>query len=210
MPEYHKSQDKMKARQETIIKPYKSIFKSTIPQDKQYWCLCATCAKDNGRILIGSELDCVIKERFCAIDNFHGVDTNKSIININKTITKAHWYNKSIVEALVEASKEPDFNPAVINFDSINGPKIAANTLADILYIISKADIRDVMIVCNIIKRTRGVDYPIEDFYDTLDNNKLYQKSIMLMPWKSLPQRYTYNGSNKRTIMTSFILYNKI
>jgi hypothetical protein len=207
MTAYHNSPSKLKARDETIFKMYEKLFgRTTLPKSKQYWTLCAQCATEDGSVLHGSELHQAIKTKFIDATQFYGVDENKSIIKTNSQLKQCHWYNNNFIYAMWESISE--FNPGIINFDSINGPKITCSNITSIMYTISKIDIKDVMIIANIITRNRGKRWSVDDIEHLLQTSKTYQKCIA-SGWESYPKSYTYGGSTGRSEMTSIIFYKK-
>lgn len=209
MTSYHKSDKKYKAREDTIIKPYCKLFGKKIPEDKQYWTICATCATEDGNILKGSELYHVHSKGFLDISQFNGVDIDKEVIRLNSKIPDAKWYNTSITSALIEAGAKGHLNPAVVNFDSINEPKIATSVLSDILLILSEYKIRNVMVVANIIMQSYGKNMnDPETITDNLYANFNFKKAMHLHEWQALQKIYTYKGSTNKSVMSSVILYN--
>lgn len=208
MTAYHISDKKATAREETIIKTYRKIFNCrSIPNNKQYWTLSAVCSDKLGNILPWCELDQVLKSELITIDQFHGVDRCAKIIRSNRNIKNANWYHGSFFNTLAEAV---GFNPAIINYDSTNAPELACITLLDILTLCANRNIKNVMVIGNIIIKCRRLQYDSEDIVSNLSRYKIFDHTIKLGDWKCVENSYMYFGSGKNvTKMMSVIFYNK-
>jgi hypothetical protein len=113
---------KLKARQETIIKMYRKYFSDSLPEEKQYWTMCATHTDGDGQLLMGSELDQMLRDGLITINQFHGVDIDLSIIDNNsKFLPQAHWYLGDFYNTMVKNIN--DFNPGIVNCDHLKMPQ---------------------------------------------------------------------------------------
>ena len=103
---------KIEARHQTVIGAYQAIFLAKLPKCKQYWTLCARQVDADG-LLNGSELQQILEARLITERQFHGVDKDERIIELNrKHLPKAHWYCDNLYTVLSNASP---FDPAIVN-----------------------------------------------------------------------------------------------
>lgn len=206
MTQYHISEKKRIAREETIIKPYHQLYnRRVLPRNKQYWTLSALCSDAKGNYLQGCELHHMIKSGLISPEQFHGVDNDPKIVNKNKHLQLSNWYCGDFFNVLSQAK---DFNPAIINYDSTSCPELASVTLADILALCTNQNISDVMVVGNICVKIRYRSYTIQDVADHLCTTDLFRHVVNMGNWSCLPKQYVYSGSGKNvTKMCSVVFY---
>jgi hypothetical protein len=223
-PEYRKSIRKAKSRKETIIDPYKSIFnRNSIPDDKQYWCLCNYQADEDGNIPKTSEIAQLKENGLINFNQFHGVDLGEDEINRNKThIPDANWYHGELYEIIVKNNKI--FNPAIINIDLTVMDAKAISIVTMIMRHINRKKINNVMIVLNIMltnpygtcgrkKQIRNKTILNNDLGKKFIDDKLWVNVFGMGNWKVYSNDnnniYTYTGAGEQTTMSTLIFYKK-
>lgn len=205
---------KQQARQATIIQPYRKLFGNTLPPNKQYWTLCGEMAKDN-TILDGCELSQMVQEDLISPDQFHGVEGNSQIhqLNIqalaNSPLNTAHLYNEEFTKVLDITLGCGNLNPGIVYLDTIQGPKKAVSLLSTTLDILNQIN-GPMMVVWNFIKENkyRGVNFSWEHVESIAKKNYLYQNVIQ--NWKQFGQCtvFQYGGTGKSsTTMGSVVFY---
>jgi len=217
---------KVKARNETIVKMYRKYFSQSLPKGRQYWTIGGQCADTNGQIIEGCELYHLLSERIITADQFHSVEVNKDIYKINSKIKDVRWYHKDFYQAMVESDNVDNFNPAVINFDSLFMPKNGTEYLGKLLNFLTNIKIANVMVVANFILQSRYLSSSNEKAIELLSGVPsicyALEKAIELLlgvhsvryalenGWELHKESYTYNGTGgKRTVMGTIILVNR-
>jgi hypothetical protein len=200
---------KIEARNQTIIAIYRSFFYQKLPPHKQYWTLCARHVDDRGELLNGSELSQLLQEKIITKKQFHGVDRDQDIIHINsKYINEANWYCGDLYSVLGNSS---NFNPAIVNCDLIEGPKTGSYLAGQILHLLTRRNVRDVVFVINFVIGSRF--YPegisVDAIVEFLNKNTLFNIALADGDWRYLPEIYCYDGtgSKSKTRMGSIIFY---
>lgn len=199
---------KLMARHETIISPYQSIFGSKLPDDKQYWSMCGLCANAKNELLNGSELDQMIKENLITSNQFHGVEIEKERYDKNKLVPlNTNWYHGDLYNTIVATD---NFNPGIVNVDSLLMPDKGAVYFSKIMYIVNSRKINNIMLIWNCILKTWYHQCTLENMINELYKNTHFQ-SAYPNGWNIKNSSYVYSGSgeHKRTILASVILFKK-
>jgi hypothetical protein len=199
---------KQHARSETIISQYKNNFGIEIPKDKQYWTLSGQCADSSGNQLKGCELWQILESKLISKNQFHGVEINKEIYDLNvKAFPDTNWHNDDFYRAMIKAKSNDDFNPAIVNIDlirTIDGGGVYASKILSFLTEVCD----EVLVVVNVILHMRY--YKTKNGEDVINFlNKHHQfRHAMRGNWTLLKDYYEYNGTGEtgsRTKMGSFI-----
>lgn len=198
---------KVGARYETIVKMYRKYFSQSLPKGSQYWTIGGQCADTNGQIIEGCELYHLLSERIITADQFHSVEVNEDIYNINSKIKDVRWYHKDFYQAMVESDNVDNFNPAVINFDSLFMPKNGTQYLGKLLNFLTKIKIANVMVVANFILQSRYFLSSIEKAIELLSGVPSICYALE-NGWKLHEESYTYNCGT-RTVMGTIIFVNR-
>lgn len=200
---------KQKARAETIVSQYNKFFDKYVPKNKQYWTMCGQCATPEGKPLDGCEYHQMIKDGFIMSCQFHGVEINSEIHELNvKAFPETNWYNEDFYRQLVKNIKDNDFNPAVVNVDLPKTPDKGVHYISKILSLLTEYS-SNVLVVVNVILRMR--------YYKTKDGNYVlnllnrfpqFNHIIHEGKWKIGEEYYSYNGAGEtgsRTCLGSLI-----
>lgn len=207
---------KEKAREETILSTYGSLFSDRLPDDKQYWTMCSTHTNDDGSFSVGSELGQVMGAGLITPDQFYGVDVVDSIIDANKNaMPSANWIYDDFVSAMREEAFKGTFNPGIINADFISMHKKASRTVADIIELVTYADVHDVMVVANVMynnpyaNKRVPEEILVDDMLDIYLKYNHFKRAWSKGGWGVLPDFYCYmgTGTNSKTIMVSMIFF---
>ena len=200
---------KLKARMETIIKMYRKHFYYTLPENKQYWTMCGQCSTSKGKLVKGCELDQILKEKLIISGQFHGVESQNEIAELNNQIEiDAHFHHNDFYRAMVESDNDDDFNPAIVNADMISMPVTAAEYLSRIIAFLTQRS-NNIMLICNLVLRCRCKHVAGSDIIKTLNNKPLFRRNIK--HWYMEPNFYQYygTGNNNNSIMGSVIFVKK-
>jgi len=206
---YEACPKKLEARQQTIINVHRKLFGNSIPKDKQYWSICGRCSYENGKLVNLCEPDQLIKAKLIRPQQFYGVEIEPTIYQFNKNSNRdINWLLGDFYDTMVEYSNHNKFNPAIINCDMLLMPKCGVEYLSRILHFITSLKIKNVMIVCNMIMKTRQHVAKAEDIISGLEKESCFQASMNECDWKIYNQFYWYNGTGKtRTKMGTIILF---
>ena len=204
------SNKKKTARVETIINPYREIFGYSLPEDKQYWTMCATHYNENNSLLEGSELHQLLESGLISEKQFHGVDIESDIIEKNRqAIPTAKWFCQNFHRKMVQARNNGEFNPGIVNCDHIVMPKRGTIILAQLLSFLSHFD--NVMLIGNLVLKARTHYSSINEMLDLLCQQPNFQKAWNTREWNIYNnEAYQYNGAGKNTtVMGSIVFYKK-
>ena len=204
---YESCPKKHKARQETIILPYRQHFGQSIPKDKQYITLCATHHDDNKKLLKGSELHQLLEAKLITIDQFVGIDYDEEIIRENReAIPDASWDFGDLYKTLIELGNNGKLNPAIVNCDLLQMPKAGTVEVAKIMALLSSFD--DIMLISNCILKNRGRRCSQNEMVHYLYRHEQF-KFALQCGWKLHDNKsYGYHGTGKDyTDMGSVVFY---
>ena len=204
---YESCPKKHKARQETIMLPYRKHFGHSLPKEKQYITLCATHYNENNQLLEGSELDQLLKDKLITIDQFIGVDRDKEIIEKNReAIPDAVWHFGDLYRVLIDLENKNQLNPGIVNCDLLHLPEVGSEYVSKVLAFLSYYE--DLMVVINLILKSRGRRYSKDDMMQCLYKNDMFKLALQ-SGWKLHDNAcYGYHGTGKDfTDMGSIVLY---
>lgn len=201
---------KLNARMETIIEPFRDLFGSPLPANKQYWTMCASHTDESGDILPGCELDQMLSESLITPDQFHGVDIDEDIITANAAgIPEAHWHHGDFHRTMIQAKNDGDFHPGIVNCDHLRMPQSGgAEYVARLLAFLS--DQLDVLFVANLIlspPRNNASCEP-QEYLDLLSSYHQFQYA-MTRGWHHEDRIYVYGGTGQesRTVLGTMVFW---
>lgn len=200
---------KREARYQTIIKVYQKHYKNnSIPDNSQYWSVCGKCSHEIGKIDINCEPDQLIKYGLIKPYQFYGVEIDSEIHKFNKECDKnINWLLGDFYEKMIEYSNHHNFNPAIVNLDTLLMPKNGGRYLAKIMYFLTTS-CKETMLVCNLIMKTRRHVATVKDIVSSLENESCFQGAMNIGKWNMYKNIYIYNGTgNTKTKMGSIILF---
>jgi len=204
---------KQKARWETIISQYQSNFSQSMPKEKQYWSMCSQCADDHGNPSEGRELSQMVSGGLISQGQFHGVEINKGIHDLNvSAYPDENWHNKDMYQAMAEAHGVGEFNPGIVNLDLIQTPETGASYISRCMALLT-ATSTDLVVIANFILRkrfynTKSGDYAVE----ALNRYPQFRYAMTEGKWKMCESYYSYDGTGdtgSRTWMGSLIFVQK-
>jgi len=213
---YCRCQKKANARRDTIIDIYRERFSKALPVEKQYWTLAGPCYDDKGRLGTSSEIWQLTASGLIFARQYHGIDNSEEIIDKNKQAAPgANFYHGDFVRKLKEQSSVPGFNPGIIHADYTRLKETSVVDTSNIVYLIERSNISNVMIVMNFPwnnpygKKFVEEDTPItpEDVIELFQSNQRFNASWNKR-WSIYPKFYSYDGTGERskTKMVTFIL----
>jgi len=178
---------KIRTRDDTIIDTIHQVFGNKIPENRQYWTLC-------GRSIgSGTEFDQLIKSGLIKPEQFNGVEINPDIHLENMSLPQGHFWQGDFYEVMLNHKHTREFNPAAVNFDSVNMPTEAANQFAKIFRLLSRVEETPILFIANVVLSCYSHRSSIDDFITRLGKKIpwwAYQKWI---PFNE--QYYEYNGT---------------
>jgi len=218
LPEFY-CKRKTTARTKTIIDIYRKYFDDSIPNDRQYWTMCASQVKNN-KLQENSELGQMLHSKLINANQFYGVDIDKDVIVKNrKIIPEATWINNDFKTAMQQYQIKSNFNPAIINADFICMGTRAVPRSSEILSFVADIDVNNILMIANIMVTNpyEHKFYTEEDIFESSDKifeqykkNKSFLYAVS-QGWKIHEDYYVYPGSGKNvgTFMTSYMFYKK-
>lgn len=204
---------KAQARLETIINIYQELFQKAMPINKQYWTLAGPCYDANGRLGKCSEIWQLTASGLIFTKQYHGVDNGLEIIEKNRIAAPtASFYHGDFVTQLQIAAESGKFNPGIIHADFTKLKETSVVDTSNIVYLVDKQDIHDMMIVMNFPWNNpyrgafKGIIKP-EEVMELFQNNQRFTSSWSDL-WSVYPKCYSYGGTGERskTTMCTFIL----
>jgi len=215
---------KRHARSVTIIEKYRENFSESLPEEKQYWTLCgrsgSRCRKSGGTLpylIKGCELDQILEVGLIKSGQFFGVERESVIYEVNQRVSGANWIHGDFLNSLREAAYRGEFNPGVVNYDSVQRPTTNPTYLASILKLIVDAGIRNVLVVANTILRSRKLcKLEPEDILKSLISEASMEYAWNKAQWEKAPLRldnwcYEYDGTGEdsTTLMGTVVFVRK-
>jgi len=199
---------KHKAREETIVNLYRTIFgKPSIPKSKQYWTISGQCSSGDSKVIPNCEYDHVVSSKLIKPVQFHGAEIVPEIYEANKTIVGPNWYLGDFYQTMVAQDNIGNFKPAVVNADLLMMPENGAMYLSKILAFLTALKIKNVMVIGNLILRYRQFKFTNEDTVKFLSEDPQFKYAMEVGQWNIYDQGYTYNGTgDNRTIMGTVVL----
>ena len=215
---------KRHARSVTVIEKYRENFRDSLPKEKQYWTLCGrsgSFSKASGGVLPhlikSCELDQILEAGLIESSQFFGVEREASIHKSNKLVSGASWVHGDFLSGLRGAAYQGEFNPGVINYDSVQRPTTNPTYLASILKLVVDAGIRNVLVVANTILRSRKLcKLEPEDILKSLISEPSMEYAWNKAQWEKAPWRldnwcYEYDGTGEdsTTLMGTVVFVRK-
>jgi len=200
---------KKQESRDIIIQSYKYYSGHTkLPKNKQFWSLCGECVK-NSKLISNSEPDQFIKSGIILPYQYHGVEINEDIYNINRQYEGINWYNGDFYKVIMNTPKS-HFNPGIIHFDTTQFPEQTIITFRRIISWINFRKIKKVMVVYNInlssyMAKHKRSQHQMEEVVFGDINLRKYLKEGWI-----LPEQYTsYPGTGNQSCsnMISLIFY---
>lgn len=204
---------KIDYRNIAVIDKYRSITgNQRLPIEKQYWTMCGKCARKdetgNYSIYENCELDQVLSSGLIRDRQFHGVEIDTDIFQINRlAANQVNWHNGDFWRVIRDASSKPWFNPGIVHIDHIRLPKDTALFAGTVMEILSDKDIRDVLLIISCLVKWGPVTSGTEDLVKYLKDTSSYQLSYP-KGWEMHDEWYWYQGSGRGgSEMASFALW---
>lgn len=195
------------ARENTIILPYRSLFYNRLPPRKQYWTMCGLSITDQ------CEYQQMLDEKLIRPSQFHGVEIDPTLANQNIRHHRhepSFWYCNDFYRQMIEQSAKGEFNPGIVNVDTLQTPEKAAKNVGRIMMLLSEYN--DFLLVVNVITKIRSYK-PVsgEHVIEKIVEHPYFVKAYEKGGWEVPEYYYHYNGHDGtgRTEMTTRIFYRK-
>ena len=207
---------KAQARLDTIINPYQELFHKSIPINRQYWTLAGPCYDENGKLGTHSEIWQLTASGLIFTKQYCGVDNGLKIIEKNRIAAPtAKFIHGDFVKSMFIAAEDGTFQPSIIHADFTHLAKTSIVDTSNIIYLVDKLDLSDIMITCNFPynnpyagKLTEEIDHTwiLKLFENNQRFNSSWNEKWSIYP-KYYPKYYTYGGTgkNSNTTMITFI-----
>lgn len=192
---------KTTARQETIINQYREHYGYSLPVDAQYWSMSGQCSDSSGTPRIGCELDQIVSGGLITESQFHGVEIQKDICDLNKiAYPNSNWYNDDFLNAM---KSSVNFNPGIVNADLIQTPETGSLYISKCMDFLSQFN-NDIMFIANFIIQMRHYDLKDGNYViESLNKQPLFVHSMSYGSWTFDNQFYKYNGTGSEKSKTS-------
>lgn len=186
-------------RRHCIIENYRWLSgNSAVPGKQQYWTICGNHVK-KGSLLPGSELSQMVDEELISTKQFHGVDSDATIITANRAaLPGANWYHGDFSTVVNRAE---NFDPAIVHIDTIHMFKTAAEISRGAITRLEHCE-KPVMLVVNVVLK-RPVDKVRNDPMGFL--NKF--ESLVTAEWLVKDEIYIYQGAATKRSSTHLATY---
>lgn len=198
------SKRKIIARQESVIEEYYRITgRKYLPTKKEYWTLASLCSTPEGKLLPGSELDCLLKSDFLTTNQFHSIEHEKDNgISIHESNMRldGNWYLGKFHNVFQDNAK----NPGILNVDTMNTFKKFQRQFWQILDCASQWD--DVVCIFNFVSRMDWYKRKceIDDIKNIMSNSNNYHISKC---WNFHDNLYEYDGKCGISKMLTLYFY---
>jgi hypothetical protein len=200
---------KVRSRIDTIVIPYRHLFGHALAKDQQFWSMCGAHyhMSDSGPLQQKGELGQLLDEKLLTPNQYYGVDCNDGIIENNRKVYPSiNWTFGDFKSVMAAHASAGLFNPAVINYDGVMGPKYGAPYVKSIMQLVDNNHRDNVLLVGNFVLRI-----PYRKAAQCSGFSVVHRLLQIYTPpdhWHLLPYYYTYKGGStnrSRSIMGSFI-----
>jgi len=204
--------EKLNARLNTIITPYRELFNNSIPINEQYWTLAGSILNEKGKINKDSEINQLLSENLISKSQFFGVDQNKEIIQSNSNNMKeVNWIHNTLKDAILNAIQNNSFNPAIINIDHVSMPKQACKDFKDIFKILTLIKKKNLLVILNTLTTNpyNNESCDPNSIVDILNSDQFFSHYLKTGNWNTLNKHYNYSGSGntKKSKLTTLIFW---
>ena len=202
--------EKKRARENTIIKPYRDKYGWVVPRGFQYWTLCGLCAEDK-KMVPGCELDHMVSAGIIEPEQFFGVEVKKSIYDRNKHIKGPHWFHNDINQEIINYNVVGNFKPSIVNLDMTSYPNNCCQKFGAIMLTISRLK-HPVMLVGNFVLKAWMHDRKDPNFIvDELNDKAQVKEALSIADWEYDQRCYEYRGASGRgtSVLGTIILHKK-
>jgi hypothetical protein len=138
------------------------------------------------------------------------VDRDREIIKDNALhLPKSHWHCGDLYAVL---SKFSPLNIGIVNCDFLEGPKTGAFFLGRVLHLITKRDLRKVMVVANFILKSRfNPDVGVDAIIEQLNKTTNFKHALSEGDWKVYKANKVYcyegTGTKSKTKMGTIVFF---
>lgn len=200
--------EKVKARHNSIIVPYRNLFSHSLSPNKQYLTLTAEHDFNNNlsesRHLCDAGLLTTVKQ-------YHGINNDIKIVNRNKiNIPEANFWHGDIYQFIKERILDDTFNPGIIYIDTTGEPVTQITKTLRIMQLLQYV-FKDMMIVVNFILKNpnNGKVYTIDGINEMIRHNEAYKELFDDNGGTIWKYFNTHQYFNNKTEMGSYIFYFK-
>ena len=188
---------KMEARSCSVIEPYRLLTGNRcLPADTQYWTMGGAHFKGEGENVeaIPGELGQVTSGGLIDVSQWRGVDRDAVTTERNqKFYPEAWWAEGDFYETMQTACARGEFNPGLVNYDGVMGPKYGIPYLVDILWLIDYNVRGPMVLVANFVLKN---PYRANLTCDPKTVLPVLLKEEYTVPdhWSIVPMLWNYHG----------------
>lgn len=181
------------SRKDTVTDAYAHIFGTPVLQG-QMWSLCAR----------GDEYRQLTNDGFLKPGQYHGVDSDLGNIEANRAdFPEANWHHGDLFTVLSHQITDLAFNPAIVNFDSVE-MKRAVNYGMDLIELLESQ--HRIMVVVNVVLTIHGHEPIVGYMAEQLAKSGRWARAERL-GWRRRPEAYRYRGHGPNTVMETHIFW---
>ena len=206
---------KVESRLYSVIKPYRQLTgRRSLPADKQYWTMCGAHyeVKDDGIQAARGEMGQLVDSGLITSSQWRGVDRESVVVENNKRLyPETQWFCGDFKEQLVQACVRGKFNPGIINYDGVMGPKFGLSYLRSIMLLIDANVTGELFMSANFVLRS---PYRKDLSFDPMKVVSTLVDKYYVVPdhWTIVPRFWHYRGGaskSSQTRMGTFIFVKK-
>lgn len=211
---YGSCSKKSESRDTTIISAWRNLTGAKdIPAKSQYWTLCGpmySAKASTPTLQANCELNHVLREGLIQPHQFHGVEFIPEIHDANVAAVRHQWskdgpklYEGEFRTVFASAHGKPNFQPAIVNLDTMSQPRLAARLLGHVLNTLNYVT-GEKLVTLNAVIDMRHLDihHTIDDLY------KEARKYCRSGGWAISDEGWQYKGTGvSSTTMATLILF---
>jgi hypothetical protein len=202
---------KKEARHVSVISTYRTLTgNQSVPADKQYWTMCGAHYTGEGIRVIPGELGQVIGEGLIVPSQWRGVDREGVVTETNRRFYPDVWWRQGDFYGVMRHECcNGTFNPGLVNYDGIMGPKYGVPYLKGILRLIDANVNGSLVLVANFVLKSPYRSALSCEPKDVLMVWFRRECPIIADHWEIVPVLWGYRGgasSHSSARMGTFIL----
>jgi len=206
---------KIESRLYGVVNPYREITgRSSLPAGKQYWTMCGAHyeATDDGIQAASGEMGQIVDSGLITLNQWRGIDRELVVIENNRKLyPEARWLCGDFKEQLAQACIRGEFNPGIINYDGVMGPKFGLAYLRSIMLLLDANVTGELFLSANFVLRS---PYRKDLSFDPMKVVSTFVDKHYMVPdhWTIVPKFWHYRGGASKgspTRMGTFIFLKK-
>ena len=205
---FKQSPAKITARINTILTPYRKLFGTSLPMDKQYWTMCGRLTKNDHSEDKLSEFNQMVRRGLIIPEQFYGVEIDKKINVMNKcTHPHLNLVNGDFFNVMIKYASEKNFNPGIIYADMPFMHERAASYFCNIIELLKQINANNVMVVLNYMRNNplSGKEYDANALIEEIVSNQKWHYASEGLEWSE----EVYDYVDRKNKMCTFLFWKK-